>query len=481
MTRRTTRGIAAGIAVIAAIAAVWWWRHRAPEGFIVNLVALDDGTALVVWRANYDHDPSREWLAHMSHTGALDWSRELPGLTAQHGVLVVGDVIAVRYTRIRGFDAIEDAVAGFARRGGEQIWDRMLSPLAPGTHQGAEPISFFPAFAAGGTLIEQVLAHGADSRVLTAIDPRTGELLGKATLGSDEPVGPIAIGNRVVLHFNASQITVVDTSHGIAVTQVPVGGGGVRYGCIIGDDYVAFDDTTAALVGFRGADPASRHVIAHPFRPVDGYFTARTCGHQRDRMVFAIIENGVDHPASKTSIAIVDSHGAVISTIAMPFSSGWGQVNLTQDPETFAFSGALPRFVPYLSLDDTKRDDRDAHLAMVDLEQASVSWVAKMAFDLPDEVFRHDDRWYLDNSVTGGVVMAFDGTSGALVAAVDGGNPILPSHVAGGTLWRFSSDWSRLDKAPLAALDAKTLAPIFARGIAITDVTKQTRDALGIP
>jgi hypothetical protein len=61
------------------------------------------------------------------------------------------------------------------------------------------------------------------------------------------------------------------------------------------------------------------------------------------------------------------------------------------------------------------------------------------------------------------------------------GDALDPDHVAGGKLWLHRSSWGRLDRAQLAAVDAKTLVPLFARGIEITDVTKQAHDRLGIP
>ena len=185
-TRGRRRGaIIAGILLLGVIGGVWWWR-RPPEGFIVDVLAEDDGNVLVVWRLNPHSGDSREWVAHFDGAGKLDWRRELPGLTSSHATLVVLTSI----------------------------------PRTPDYHY--VPTPFLQAFYVAGKLIEQVIEGDEHlSNVLYAIDPGSGQVLGHAQVGaSSEPVGPLVVGDRLVLHENGPEVTVVDTSHGIAVTKL---------------------------------------------------------------------------------------------------------------------------------------------------------------------------------------------------------------------------------------------------------------------
>jgi hypothetical protein len=376
-------------------------------------------------------------------------------------------------------------VAAYALSDGNEVWNTVLTSSAE-SHEHVDVMApFFLAFSVGGNLIEQVVERSDHfARVLYALNPSSGQILGHTLIkASMEPIGPLILGDRLVLHDNGPDVNVVDTSHGAAVSALHVGGGGVAVGCVIADDYitVAAVERGLALVAFHRGDPASRRVLAQPFHPVDGMFSVRSCGRHGDRIVFVIFENSLDSRHAKTSVVLTDLNGTVLATIAMPFGSAWMSAGLVRSPDVRAFAGSLPRFVPYLSADDTKAHDHHQYLAMVDLEQAKIAWVASKPFDLSDEIFHVGDRWYLNDSVTGGDVVEFDGATGQLVAAIHGGQAIEPEHVAGGTLWLRHTSWGRLDRAELAAVDAKTLVPRFAHGIEITDMTKQARDRLGIP
>jgi hypothetical protein len=80
----------------------------------------------------------------------------------------------------------------------------------------------------------------------------------------------------------------------------------------------------------------------------------------------------------------------------------------------------------------------------------------------------------------------FDGATGELSAAVrlhddDGIARLEPVNVAGDRVWVAGGTWTTFDAAQIAVLDGATLAPTFARGIAVTDVTAAMRQALGTP
>ena len=113
---------------------------------------------------------------------------------------------------------------------------------------------------------------------------------------------------------------------------------------------------------------------------MDGY--VRSCGRYQNRMMFTIVDL-----TPHTSIVVTDLSGTVVAaTIAMPFGSFRGQREvLSRPPDFLPFFGTLPRFVPYLNVDDARDHDHDQRLAMVDLEQGQVAWVASQTFRLSDE------------------------------------------------------------------------------------------------
>ena len=216
--RRIGRAVVATFLVIGVISGVWWWRHRAPEGFIVELCALEDGSAVVAWRHNTDDGASTEWIAHFDGGGKLDWKHELPGLTSSRAMLVIGDRVSVRYAH-QG--ATDQAVATYALDDGHPLWDIVLTANAL---QYGTP--FFQAFSAGGKLIEQVIERGDDLvHVLYALNPATGQILGHAPFdGRSEPFGQLVIGDRLVLHEIGESVHVVDTRNGLSVTELRTGG-----------------------------------------------------------------------------------------------------------------------------------------------------------------------------------------------------------------------------------------------------------------
>jgi len=471
----------AAILVVVASTVVWWWR-RAPEGFLVELRAVDGG-ALVFWRYNPNRGDSREWVARFDTAGKLDWRRELPGLTSSRASLVIGDVVSVRYTR-ESEHGVEQAVVAYGLGDGHLMWNTVLTSDAKSRSDLDVLTPFLQVFSAGGNLIEQVIERGEPlTHVLYTLQPSSGQILGHTPINTDmEPRDPLILGDRLILHDIGAHVNVVDTSHGAAVTALHTSDVGVATGCVVGDDYITVaDEGDLALVAFHQGDPASRRVLAKPFYAKNGVFIVRSCGRHADRLVFVIVEDLLRGHDSKTSIVLTDLNGTVLASIAMPFSTPWASETSMRSPDVRAFSGSLPRFVPYLNGDDTKEHDLHLYLAMVDLEQARIAWVASKPLELSDAIFHVGDRWYLNNSVTGGDLVEFDGATGQLIAAIHGGKALEPEHVAGGMLWLHRHSWGRLDRAELAAVDPKTLVPLFARGIEITDITKQARDRLGVP
>jgi hypothetical protein len=462
--RRRRLGVAAAVLVLAGAAGGYaWWRraHRAPEGFCIGLYAVDANSALVLWRANYDSDPSRAWIARIDTRGGIRWRRELPGLSpvATYDGLAVGEgVVAVRYSTDRVHWEEPNHVAAYALEDGGSRWDQALP--AKGDTLYASSL-----FASG------ILYEWSDGVV--ALDPKDGRVLGRQR-ATQNPRAPLVSGDRVVTHDEHVTLLAARAS-----SQDTLSAEGV--GCVVGGEYVNLTtlDGQTALVGLPGGAPSKARVIANPFLPdLKGYFRLKSCGQFAGHLVFHLASEG-----QRTLVVITDDKGVPLHTV--PLEPDLGEdLDVSSYPETAPLSGSLTRFTPYILIGSASEHAKiEGHVVMLDLEQGRVAWQSPDIYEslLGSNLFRAGDRWLL--SLGHSRVMMFNGATGQLDAAAHTNHrvdTVRPYAVANGRLWLFAQDWSRLDHAPLVILEVATLKAVLEQGILVSDATTEARATLGL-
>jgi hypothetical protein len=465
----------------AVAAALLWWRCRGrPEqGWIVSLAAIDADSAVVVWRANYDEGPSRSWVGRVDGNGRTTWVRQLPDLAFSvgpgNGLIVAGDVVAVRYGHHEGYKAIDHAVAAFALRDGRPLWDVTLTP-DHGQFESGLPLYHSALVTDHGRIAVWAAAGG--SATLFVLDAATGAVVSRLPAAGDS-YAAVAFGTRIVTH-HVNETTIFDTAGGAPPHHLDT----TYEGCTIGEDYVAIEDD--ALVAYHGADPTARRVIAAPFRPIPEVWSRlRRCGRYRDRLVLLIETSRRELRDDRTFVVIADAAGQVLHAIDLGrdmLSDGPSSV-AKRDPRRAPLGGELTRFAPYVQR--TYEDGTSTtRLIMLDLERGVIAWAGPRDDDLIHmSLFRGGDRWYAHWPYLSRILATFDGNTGELAAAARlhdhrGIADVQPAHVAGGRVWVAGGAWTTFGAAQIAVLDAATLAPTFARGVEVTDLTAVMREAL---
>lgn len=496
MSRRGRIGLALGICAAAATAFVLWrgCGGSPDRGWIVGVVAIDDDTAVVTWRANYGDDPSRSWVGRVDGRGRTKWVRPVPDLQYSvgpgSGIIVAGDVVAIRYGHHHDYQATDHAIAAFSLRDGRPLWDVTLAPYQPTKFEGGGTSSpSLPLYQRDLPLDDGRIAVWADDgrgQSLFVLDAATGAVLSRRP-STGTTYATVAVATRVVTH-HVDQTKIFD-----GASDAPPHTLMVRYeGCVIGDEYVALerDDAGGSLIALRGADPAARRVIARPFQPLGASpVRLRRCGRFRDHLVLLVQTSSDDDGMERTYVLITDMEGQLLHTVDLGRDTLWDGPSSVHKryPQHAPLAGELPRFAPYVQSTYGGDEPGSTRLIMVDLARGEIAWAGPADDALIHmTVFRAGERWYTFWPNSSWILSAFDGSTGELSAAVQlrdyhGIAALEPVHVAGDRVWVAGGTWTAFDAAQIAVLDGATLAPTFARGVEVTNVTAQVRQGLRAP
>ena len=480
----TSRGRIAAVAAlpILIVGGVLVWRCRpdpAPDAIIHELRAVDANTAIAVRRTD-----EHAWISAIDAKGKTRWTRKLPDLplARKSGIVVAGDVVAVRYGhRQGGYVAKDHAAAAFSLKDGRPLWDVVLTEFTPraiSENTQSEPRldDYHHTRAVDGLFA--MWAHDGTKHQLHGVDILTGKIVHTQS-APEHSYAAMSLGTRVIEHF-IERTAVLDVSG-----KTPAFGLTTSYeGCVIGDEYVALEHD-GALVAYRNADRAARRVIAEAFQPV-GPSRMRRCGRYRDRLVM-LLESSDQAIGSRVHVVITDASGKLLHSIDLGHDTLWDTLGagFKYFPENF--SGELSRFLPWVQVTYAKNETaRVQRLVMLDLEAGTIAWAGPNDEQIIHMMlFRSGTRWYTFWPTSSWILSVFDGTTGTHVASTqlhqyNGLGELGPLQIAGDRVWIDGRARTPLDKPQFAVLDAGTLATVFSRGVKTTDVTATVRDQLGL-
>lgn len=421
-----------------------------PLGHPETAVALDDGGAIVVWRST---DKGKHRVLRVDATGKQVWQQPLDGMPLR--VLVEKSVVVVRHAHVERYGEGDQAIAAFEIADGAPRWDTELrayreargaegTPILP-PYLDAVATARFLVFWAGDGKGENVFAY--------VVAPETGAVAASVPTNADDAGAPVVIGDVVITHSEGhAWILLADPG---LEEKLATGG----RGCAHRGDYVTIVGTQ--LVSLARGDQTKRTVLLDP--APTGRLAA--CGTVGDRLVLTVVDSaGTRIVVGDKVLELHDEEAFQIDEDAERHASG-------------PLMGELPRFTPYVvnpSIDSM-------HLRMLDLAGPAIAWDAP-----PDPLasstamFRVGTRWY---TFFDGFVTVLDGETGEPLAGAvakedEGIGALKPAAVGGGRVWLTGKRPAPLSAPSLAALDAATLAPVFARRIDVLDLTEETRATL---
>jgi hypothetical protein len=475
--RKRIAMIAAAIST-AAVVILLAWRLRGrevPLAYVVQMNVVDD-SAILVWEAR-----PQGWVSRVDSAGRTLWWRELPAavlLGGVDGLQVADGIVAVRYSHAK----TDHALVAFSFETGQPLWERTLATFQPmKLDGGGETEPLLELFASGrfvGGHLIQWANRGVPGNQLIVVEPHTGDVKRESDVPrQSERV--LTIGSRVLLHnnFNVASYNVADGT----MTSIRTGG----IGCLVDNDYVTIqhDHEAMSLVAFGDGDFTKRRVITASFDPtpdVHEPMMLRRCGTYRDHIVL-VLDASYTIDTGATFVVITSRSGAILHTIELPHDLDWdGEQIAKRHYDKASLAGQLTRYVPYVSI--SRGDVQHSRLYMLDLEAGTVAWRGPEDGSLLHaHLFRGTDYWYLIPGYRSNVVSAFDGSTGRFVTATlahnyDGMTHVLPMHVGAGKLWMASKQWQPIDRAPVAILDARTLAPAFNHTVELRDMAETLRE-----
>ncbi len=465
---RGRRGVlAALIAVALLVVLVAWELARPPEGVVVALTALDDGTAAIVIRSGHEPGASRFWLARLGRGGLpLAW-RELDGqyetVRGASALVAVGDALHVRLEREGQL-----SIAAFSLEGLTPRWRTNIASTASPEARGDS------LFLAGGLLLAPTVA--GESATLVAVSPQSGDVAWRAELpgGEERAVGaPLVAGGTLVVSQSWSVWT-LRTSDGALLRSLPH----TAFAACVGEHGEAWADVDRALVALAEDSREDRVVLSSTVLP--GGAVADGCGTRRGVPILQLTRG---HQSW-----LVGADGDAPWTIELP---GWIAASLGSGQ----FDGRTPLTAPatrYLPLVLSRRSDPQGQprydLAIVDVDGRHVSATRDLAGYAPTLAATIDDRHYvaaqlgtLDLEID-----LIDGGSGRLIAAARvapfSATEFDPAAIAGGRLWTISGEAARADALGVLVLDAATLEPLVSRGsYEAVDVSAEARERWPAP
>jgi outer membrane protein assembly factor BamB len=474
-----------GIALVAVVglAAVAWrlWPSSGPQtGFITALHAIDARRAVVLIRANPDTGPSRGWVALIDRDDGIVWREPLAGppvVAPYDGVSLTGDSVTVR-SRV---SATENAVEAWSLDGGRRLWSVRIP------HADMRPTGF-STIGDGDTVVEVSWIEGSGP-VLRAIDRSDGTLRWKRAI-ADAGAAPRIVGTTLVLEL-LFKARLFDLATGETAALDTRGAG-----CVDGSTYYTItpnesgSELTRLDLSRWAALPEKSEVELPDWNASSGFFVVQACGWLDGALVFTL-----SHPR--------EGGGDELSLVAVSPETGqqrwhWdlGDVQLGGSlPQTkieqlyrqaFPLSGELGRFVPVM-LRRPAKDGGQTYIAILDLAERRVDREGSPRDALIQyALLCRARRCYLAGETLkdGGVVTAFDRTTGALTGAVRiptlGIDDAAPFHLADEAFWLFTSDYVALDRLPWTVLDAAGLRPLVERPITLQEARAQLAESLAL-
>ncbi len=405
-----------------------------------DIVALDDGSALVTWQ-----DRGRSFgVSRLDPSAQYRWSADLEGrpnaLDTDHGIIVADDLVALRtYHRSEHRQMVE----GVSLETGRRSWVTGLRSV----RSSAEGVSSFSGFATKA-LVRLFFKPGQDTSQseLIDVDVRTGQERGRTALPIQDAEAPLMVDGEAILHSRPSANGVI-VRVGTDVTTLASS----DYGCVIGEEYWRLVRTSERWELTALRDKTRKSIPIEPIA-ADRELSFRGCAAYRDKLVLFV---GVGF--LNDEMRILDFEGNQLRRVSLGDLDDPYSLRRKSPHSTFA-TGTLPRFVP-VSL------DRQAPvLAMVDLERGEIVW--RSPSSVHATLFRSGNRWYWtladDDADRGTRLVVFDGDTGEAKAVHVRAPHLLheigPSNVAGDSFWLLAgSDTASTSAPPVARLDAKTL------------------------
>jgi hypothetical protein len=384
-----------------------------------QLVALDDGSALVTW-----HDPGRTFgVSRLDPTGRERWSTDLEGRPAasfgDRGVFVTDRQVILRtYQRSERLALAE----GVSLETGRHSWTTRLRAVKS-SDEGVDPFSGYVSKSSVGLFLRSPGSGGE----LIDVDPLTGRELGRKQLPISTTIGaePRPLDDALVVHDGDA--AVVATGKDVTTSKSR------GYGCAIENDYWRLVRTAA---NWELAPLRTTTRVPIPIAPSEQDVYLQGCGVYRGS--FVVFLRGMPN-----ELRILEETGNVLHRADLD-----GQLRVASSPEP------LTRFVP-VALGAV-----DEVFTVLDLERGVVAWRAPSP-RLAD-IFRSGDRWYWSwLEKTGQTIVVLDGATGVAKAVKVRAPSVLqfgPRNVAGDSVWLLPSlDFTRGTMPPVARLDASTL------------------------
>jgi outer membrane protein assembly factor BamB len=441
-----------GIIAVAAFC-VWRWRQP-PEGFITSLTAIDETRAVISFRANYDHGPSRGWVALIDSAKGPVWWHELPGLPLLYEEITCGDgVVTARFKSEKEDDGVQGTL-GIDLATGKELWRTELTRSSREFH---EATLYLGSLSDGPQLLE--LVSDSAGTAMVALERKTGRIEWRRQLSEREEaivVRPILTPEFVVLSREHDAIDVFRRSDGAVATSIR---GFVTTSCMSGATV-----SLGHLGEVRQLDLDTvtdrRLVSPIPTRALANQVGLKPdlCGTRAGELVLALDS---DHGSALLGIdAKTGAFRWEIPLGAVELRRNVVQSNLAARRPGFAtLDGELPRFVGLIVAD--RANERRLEWLVVDLTKHEVSErrICDPAMLYPS-LFQHDDGFFL---ARGAKLARFGAETGRLEATT-----VLPfaaaeprfDHLVAGAFWVYSSRWGAMSKAPWMVLDAKTLRPL---------------------
>lgn len=405
-----------------------------------DIVALEDGTALLTWQ-----DRGRSFgVSRLDGSAQYRWSADLDGrpsaLDIDHGLIVADDLVAVRtYHRSEHRQMVE----GLSLETGRRSWVTRLRSVA----SSDEGVSSFSGFSANG-LVRLFLKpeRGKSQSELIDVDLRTGQERGRTALPIQDAEAPLMVDGEAVLHGSrTTKGRIVRVGSDVATLESP------GYGCVIDKEYWRLVRTSERWELAPLRDRTRKSIPVEPIA-ADRELWFHGCAAYRDKVVLFV---GVGF--QKDEMRILDSEGNELHRVSLGDLDDPYSLRRKSPHSTFA-TGSLPRYVP-VSL-----QSQSPVLAMLDLERGEIVWRSQSSVHAT--LFRGGNRWYwtlADNDADRGTrLVVFDGDTGkataAHVRAPRSLHEIGPRNVAGDSFWLLAGfDTTSASAPPVARLDAKTL------------------------